>query len=178
MRNIEKIKSLTQNAIDVLMKSGKFNDYHMQVAQSLSLQGEKRRLRYYSAKTHQLVSFLITTAYDCYLICLNKTYSNKEYSEITTFNEFFQTCIGKMEEEHDAISEIANQLILIHAKGISEQLNDYCKCLESCIIEYRRIIAQGIKTNWSPDFLLYYEVSNHNIHDSIEEEEKKIGYKF
>jgi len=178
MENTTEIKDLMQKAIDVIAKSKKFEEEGMIIAQRLGLQGEKRRLRYESAKNHNLINFLRCDSFDVYRFLLTNNTQAVTMPDITTIKGFFESYLQKIEEQYDSLHAIANKLVVANAKHVAEHLYKKCACLIDDIKYYKRTIQEGTKTEWSVEFIFLSQTTAENIHDEMEKKEKEVGYCF
>lgn len=176
MKYKAEIKTTLQGALDVLCKAKKFEEDAMLMAQKLGLQGEKRRLRYESAKNHNLINFFKCDTYDVFGFTLTVTPAAASLQEATTIRGFFEMYLAKVEDQYDAMHEIANKLVTMNAQYAAAKLYDKCRCLVEDIKYYRRTIMEGNAAGWKPEFIFLHQTTACNIHDEFEEKEKKVGY--
>lgn len=172
MIKVDEIKGLLQQAVDTLYKSKRWNESIMCIAQKMSLHGEKRRLRYESGKDHQLINYLRCDAFDLFGIELSNTAIPVSVPSISSMKGLFQAELDKALEEYEVYHDLGNKLVIAGARTYAEHLYKMCDCLSCDIKEFRRFIMQGDRTEWDASFILYYETTNHNIHDSFESKEK------
>jgi hypothetical protein len=174
MENVNEISQLVQEAINVFCKSKRFEEEVLTIAQKLGLQGEKRRLRYESAKHHNLINFLICDAFDVYGVSLKRIPVETNIPVIATIESFFTTCLTKMESQYNALHTIANKLVVLNAQHVAKRLYDCCCCLIEDIKYYRRIIREGSATSWKPEFIFLHQTTACNVHDTYEKKEAEI----
>jgi hypothetical protein len=178
MEHSLEVKTLLQNAVDVLFKAKKIDSEVMVKAQNLGLQGEKRRLRYESAKNHNLINYLKCDAFDSYGITLLGEMPNISSPNTNSMQGFFQMYLQIMEEQYDKLHSIANNLVQVNAQCYAKLLYKKCHCLLEDIKYYRRIIREGDATSWKPEFIFLHQTTKCNVHDEFEEKEKEVGYDF
>lgn len=177
MENIAKMTELLQKAVDVMYKAEKYEEAALQIAQKLCLQGEKRRLRYESVKSHNIVNYLICEAYDYANISLERTHHEVKMPSSISIKGFFEMYLTKMTEQHEALYAIANDLVINKcSRRVSKLLYCLCDCLEECIIYYNRVIQEGNATGWDITRILIYQTTWCNVHDHYEKLEKEIKY--
>ena len=148
----------------------------MSIAQYLGLQGEKRRMRYESTKSHNLMNYLKCDAFDVYGIDLKTHHQEVEMPEIMNIKGYLTAYLEKIEHQYDILHSIANKLVLANCQHYACCLYDVCKDLICDIKYYRRTMLEGDVTKWSPEFILLHQTSAENIHDKFEGKEKKVGY--
>lgn len=175
MEHISEIKQLLQQAINAAYTSEKWEEKAFPIAQRIGLQGEKRRERYQSVKSHNLVNYLKSDSFDLYGINLTVHHIEVDVPEVTSIKEYFTMVLEKTIGQYDKLHNIANKLVMANAKCSAEKL--YCFCDElACDIKYfRRTIMEGNIVNWDSKFMLLHQVTQSNVHDSIEEKEHKIN---
>lgn len=175
MENIPQIKEQLQKALHVVRTAEKYEETALLIAQKLGLQGEKRRLRYESAKNHILANKIRTCAYDEYLITLSDDYQKVSLPELSSFKMFFETYLAKMEEEYDALHTIANALVVLNARHFAQKLYHKCDCLMDDIVYYNRSISEGNIANWRPEWVFLHQTTMANTHDEYEKKENGLG---
>jgi len=178
MENVLEIKDQLQKAVDTLCKAKKFEEEGMLIAQRIGLQGEKRRLRYESAKTHNLINYLRCDSYDVYKIQLSGNSQAVTVPDISSLKGFFETFLQKMEDQYEALHTYANKLVVLNARHYAEPLYKKCECLLDDIKYYKRTIMEGNNTSWSVEFMYLHQTTGENVHDCFESKEKEVGYCF
>lgn len=176
MENIAKIKELLQKAVDIVYKAEKYEEHAFVLAQKIGLQGEKRRLRYESVKSHNLINYLISDSYDALGVNLTRTHHNVSVPENSSIKSFFEMYLGKLEDQYEALHEVANALVVNNYQHGACRLYELCKCLIDDMKYYRRTINEGNATGWSVEFIYLHQTTEENVHDHFEEKEKSIGY--
>ena len=178
MHNVNEIRDLLQQALVAIYKSEKFEEKAMSIAQYLGLQGEKRRMRYESAKNHNLMNYLKCDSFDAYGIELKIHHQEVEMPEVMNIKGYFTTYLEKIEGQYETLHSIANKLVMANCQHYACCLYDICKHLMCDIKYYKRTIMEGDIVKWSPEFIFLHQTTNENVHDHMEEKEKEIGYDF
>jgi hypothetical protein len=178
MKYANEIKNQLQAVIDILCKAKMFQLDAMTKAQQLGLQGEKRRMRYESAKNHNLINFFVCDSFDVYGITVKVNPSSLSMPSISNIKEYFETCNAMIESQYDTLHGIANQLVAYNCQHEAKLLYDKCRCLIEDIKYYRRTIQEGDIVGWKPEFILLHQTTACNIHDEFEKKEAEIGYNF
>lgn len=174
MEHISEIKQLLQQAINAAYTSEKWEEKAFPIAQRIGLQGEKRRERYQSVKSHNLVNYLKSDSFDLYGINLTVHHIEVDVPEITSIKAYFEMVLEKTIGQYDKLHTIANKLVMANARSSAKCL--YCFCDElACDIKYfRRTIMEGNIVNWDPKFMLLHQVTAEDVHDNFEAKEKSI----
>lgn len=175
MEHISEIKQLLQQAINAAYTSEKWEEKAFPMAQRIGLQGEKRRERYQSVKSHNLVNYLKSDSFDLYGINLTVHHIEVDVPEVTSIKDYFTMVLEKTISQYDKLHTIANKLVMANARNYAECLYSFCDELVCDIKYFRRIIQEGNIANWDPKWILLHQTSeNDNIHDSYEDKEKSI----
>jgi len=178
MEKSEEIKLLLQKAIDTLNTSKCFEERAMMIAMKLGLQGEKRRMRYESAKNHNLINFFLCDTFDTCGLVLTKEHQPISTPIINSMQEYFTALLNKTEELHAVLHDVANKMVIAGYKHGANYLYEKCCCLIEDIKYFRRIIREGTATLWSAEFIFLHQTTEHNIHDCFEAKEKEVGYNY
>lgn len=174
MEHINEIRTLLQQAINAMYKSEKWEEKCFPIAQRIGLQGEKRRMRYQSVKSHNIVNYLKSDSYDLYGITLTVHHTEVEIPEIASIKAYFDIALEKTESQYDTLHSLANKLVMANARCSANNLYCFCDELADDIKYYRRSIMEGNITNWSPQWILLHQTSAEDIHDKFEEKEESI----
>lgn len=178
MENTAVLTELLQRAVNTMYQAEKYEEAALHVAQKLCLQGEKRRLRYESVKSHNMINYLITDTYDVLGISLERIHHEVKMPSSISIKGFFEMYHRKMTEQYSALHKIANDLVVNNYRGVAMKLFKVCDCLVEDIKYYNRVIMDGNATGWDTSFLLQYQTTWHNVHDCYEAKEKTVGYDF
>ena len=176
MENSSEIRDSLQKAMDILCKAKMFEEKAMVRAQELGLQGEKRRLRYESAKNHQLINYIKCDSFDVYGFKLETIQQSITVPEVNSIRQFFEMYLSKIEEQYDALHALANKLVALNAQHAACKIYDKCRSLIDDIKYYRRTILEGSAATWKPEFIFLHQTTAENVHDEFEGKEKKVGY--
>lgn len=176
--NHKEVKTLLQQGIDALLTSKSLEEDLMYKAQKIGLQGEKRRQRYESTKSYNLIKFLRCDAFDTCGIELELKSVTAPVQRVTNIKEYFEVFLSKQEQLYEMLHTIANKLVVNNSQYYAKFLYEKCNCI-ICDIKYaRRIILEGNLVSWNPEFILLYQTTDENVHDSFEEKEKTVGYDY
>lgn len=174
MEHINEIKQLLQQAINAAYTSEKFEEKAFPIAQRIGLQGEKRRERYQSVKSHNLVNYLKSDSFDLYGITLTVHHIEVDVPEVTSIKDYFTMILEKTIGQYDKLHSIANKLVMANARNYAECLYSFCDELACDIKYFRRTIMEGQLTNWDPKWILLHQVTQSNVHDDYEDKEASI----
>ena len=182
MEKSNETKSLVESAIVEIYNCEKFAEYYFKKAQRVGLQGEKRRLRYFSTVCHNLKNYLPSDFYDLYGIALKECHPTVQVNENPlTIPEFFEKSLNFFESEYDAIHKISNSLIMSNSANYADKLMCICEKLAKYIKKYRRIKVEGESFGWGQEYIQRIMLLQHSlsdVHDKFKKKEEAIGYKF
>jgi len=176
--NKQEIKSLLQQAMDAISMAQCLEEDLMCKAQRIGLQGEKRRQRYESAKSYNLIKYLKCDAFDAYGIELEHKAGTAPAQQIGGMKGYFDVFLNKQEQLYDVLHTIANKLVAVNCQYYAKLLYDKCACIVEDIKYARRTILEGNLVNWAPEFILLHQTTLENVHDHFEEKEKEVGYNY
>lgn len=175
MENSAQIKEYIQKALHIICTAKHYEEEACLIAQRLGLQGEKRRLACESVMNHILANKIRRCAYDVYGFIYSGKYPEISIPEMGNYKMFFETYLAKMEEQHDALHNIANMLVTLNSRYFAMHLYDKCECIIKDIEYYRRTITEGNAAEWKPEWIFLHQTTAQNIHDHFEELEKKFS---
>jgi len=167
-------KILMESAVISLYEAEEFCQTRCLTAQKLFLEGEKRRLRYMSGCFHNLIRHLLSDYFDLNCQFLDCTHEEKQLSDINNVSDFFKKTLRYFEDLHDTLHGYANSLIPVLAYRYAKKLLCECDTIAGIIIEYKRIVGEGEKTNWDNVFvqrLMSKQQTDENVHDLYEKKE-------
>jgi hypothetical protein len=176
MKHAEQAKSLLQTAYSDVMYAERFCKEYLLKAQKLGLQGEKRRLRYYSVIYHKLGNYLKTDFYDLFgedIVCACEKH---DFELVSGISDFFQKLLEYSIRMYDKFHASANALMSVHGYNYSCAMLERVKYIGDDIKEYRRIISEGVDAGWSDAYiqrLMLRQTTDENVHDRFEEMEGK-----
>lgn len=176
--NKQEIKSLLQQAVDAVSMAKSLEEDLMCKAQTLGLQGEKRRQRYESAKSYNFIKFLKCDAFDAYGIELELKHVAAPSQQVSGIKGYFDVFLSKQEQLYDMLHTIANKLVVNNCQYYAKFLYGKCACIVEDTKYTRRTILEGNLVNWSPEFILLHQTTMENVHDRYEEKEKEVGYDY
>lgn len=179
MEKSNEVKGLLQSALVEIYKSEKFCEAYLLKAQKLGLQGEKRRLRYFSVVWHNLKNYLHCDYFDLFGGSLEASHSETMQQSVTGIQDFFAKTLSHFENIYDKLHTISNGLMPANGYVYATCLLDKCNCIAEYIKEYRRIIMEGEASSWSQEYIqriMMNETTWKNVHDHYEEKEKSVGY--
>lgn len=168
MKYSSEIKSQLQKAVDVMYAAEKFEEEILIHAQVIGLQGEKRKERYCSSKSHNLVNYLKCEAYDVFGAVIRPHHVETPPMSITNFEKYFEISLERHVNIYDELHEIANELVKYHYQPVACLLFCKCKCILDEIRYIKRTLAEGKKAAWSPTWIFTYQTTFENVHDKYE----------
>ena len=171
MRYTEQAKSVLQTAYSDVMYAESFCKEYLLKAQKLNLQGEKRRLRYYSVIYHKLGNYLKTDFYDLFGTDIIYNYKKQKFDKVAGIGDFFKKLLAYSIKMYDKFHASANSLTQVHCSTYAAALLERVKYIGDDIKEYRRVIAEGDEAGWSDAYiqrLMLRQTTAENVHDRFE----------
>lgn len=166
-----------QRAINCMQKMHHWNEKMILPAMELSLEGEKRRNRYFANKLHKEVLHAICKVFDFY--GLKMWYQEEDVADrmFNSDKEYFEASLKGYEFYYNEFHAIANALVVANAKEAASGLYDLCcEISKDCIVPLRRFLLrkQVVADGKGNHDTLIYETSwadDANVHDSYEKKE-------
>lgn len=176
MRDREQIRIVVQELVNTIHDSISWEVEAIDRTQRLGLQGEKRRNRYDMATNIDLLNHIKCMYFDLFGTSIKPDPRTVVLSDTETFSSYFSVYLKKQTTVYDSLHDLANRLVALNMQPLASKIYKKLECITENIICTNRIIFEGEKTNWSPDFIFLHQTTDENIHDKYEEKEKERGY--
>lgn len=158
-------------AVNALESARVWCDNAMLAAQSLSLQGEKRRNRYAGTLFYNLRKHLQTKAYD---LTGSKVVPDAAPGKVDaeTIPEYFDELEDQLWALYEALHAAGNELVIAKYDPIACDIKKMYHCVYEEVIDIGRKITEGKLFDWSWHVLHTQQIHRENVHDHYEKLEK------
>lgn len=174
--DVSTVQPLLQRALNLMETTSCWQRKAAKKAHIVGLQGEKRRMRYLSRESRNVVDWMEHNIYDILKIDISAQSGTTDTSGLVCPMSTMNGIVDKLWLIYNEAHQIANDLVVAKFRVFAKPL--YCYSDELCCIigELQRAQFEYEKANYEYHHISRYQVSWCNVHDKYEDKEESQGY--